>query len=89
MNPSERSRLEEVVVASVARACNQEDAAISLQSNLVDVGLDSLALQAVISEMETLWRCEFTPDELMIAFDARNVGDIVRLVDEKTQRTAN
>lgn len=78
---SESPSVEEFVVSAIAAACNLEKAAVTLDTDVLDVGLDSLHLLTLVGQVESTYGCEVTPEQMVGFFDAPCVRDVVRLVE--------
>lgn len=78
---SESPPVEEFVVAAVAAACNLEKAVVTLDTDVLEVGLDSLHLLTLVGQVESTYGCTVTPEQVVGFFDAPCVRDVVRLVE--------
>jgi acyl carrier protein len=80
--------LEEFVLTRIAQACHLDRSAVSPETNLLGIGLDSLTQQSIISQVETSFDVEFTADETFELFNAECVCDFVRIVQQLLARAS-
>jgi acyl carrier protein len=73
--------MKEELLAAVAAACNVSHSDISLQTRLHEIGLDSLALTAVITRMEAYFHIGMEPDRVLSAFSVDTVGELVDCIE--------
>jgi len=79
---------EEIVLETLASACDVDRTALEPETSLIDVGFDSLAASAFVSEMEFSHGVVIEPDELPKLYLAVTSADVVALVQEVCTRTA-
>jgi acyl carrier protein len=70
-------RLQQLVVSAIARATNQPEDSITPQMRLEELGLDSLGIASIISEIEGAYDVQLSPDTLMEFLAVQNVGEFV------------
>ena len=78
---SESPAVEDLVVATIAAVCNLEKAAVTLDTDMLEAGLDSLHIMVLVGQVESTYGCEVTPEQMVGFFDAPCVRDVVRLVE--------
>ena len=69
--------LSELVMDTLGAACSVDRAAIGLETTLLDLGLDSMAITAIVAQAEAACDCELTPDQIVGLFDAIQVKDLI------------
>lgn len=79
---SNEMALERIVIDAICKACNCPAAGLAGHTPLEVVGLDSLAMAAVISEVEAECGRQLSPDQLMTLLQVRTIGDIVQVIHE-------
>lgn len=68
-----------LVLETLAKACSTEQA-ITLQSDLGDIGFDSIALSALIVSAESQYRVEFQYDHVIDMFRSTLIDDLARTI---------
>jgi len=74
-SPPQRS-VDELVAwlcPAIARACQLEPTAVTAESRVVELGLDSLSLVSVLTLIEAEHGFELTPKEMLILLEAADV----------------
>jgi acyl carrier protein len=69
--------LQEFVQSAVARACNIDPAALNPQTQLSDIGLDSIALVAIVSQLETAYDLRMSAVDTLDLMTAVTLGELV------------
>jgi hypothetical protein len=69
--------LDELVTAAIATACRIEPASLDHRTPLADIGMDSLTLVAVLSEIEALCEIELSAADTAELLAAKDIGEIV------------
>jgi acyl carrier protein len=65
------------VRSSIARTCNVDESTLQAGCRLGDIGLDSLSLVSIVSEIESTYGRTFTMSETLDLMNAATVGDLV------------
>ena len=68
--------LDRTVVLAVAKACSCDAESLHAVTTIDEIGLDSLGLEAVISEVQETCGIELTADQLMKFFEVATIEDI-------------
>jgi acyl carrier protein len=74
--------LDEYLFKRIASACNTEASALSLDASLLELGLDSLASQAIVAQIESTFDVELTEEEMIRLFSAERVRDFLEATRE-------
>jgi acyl carrier protein len=61
---------------TIARACRVEPSRVTATSPLLELGLDSLTLVSVLTQVETAHAIELAPDETLALLEAADVGSL-------------
>jgi len=72
--------LDDLVITTLAAACNIERAQLSPETGLDEIGLDSMSLVALVAQLEALYGCQFESEQVLGLFEARRIRDVVLLV---------
>jgi acyl carrier protein len=75
--------VEEAVVAAIAAACRLAPATVTRASVLLELGMDSLTLVAVLSQIEAALETRFDADDVASILRARYVAELVAAVAHK------
>ncbi len=75
----------QTVVEAVARACHLDARAVSADTSVQDLGLDSMSLISVFSEIEAVYNVTFTAEQLIEMLQAATVSDLISSVRTMTQ----
>lgn len=75
----------EFVMSLIASACNLPRAEIALDTNLQELGIDSLMIPAIVAQVEADYRCELTHEQALGFLQAAIVSDMVVLVRSLVQ----
>ncbi len=79
MDDREPQDLHALIASTLATACHCKVEALREEMNLVDIGLDSVALVSVVAQIEASRNRELSESELLALFRTRKVGDIMAL----------
>ncbi len=79
----EAHSVEEVVVAAIAAACRVAPATVTRATGLLELGMDSLTLVAVLSQIEAALETRFDADDVASMLRARDVAELVAAVAHK------
>lgn len=74
--------------AALAWACRVEAERIDRASKMLELGLDSLLLLSVLTEIETAFGLEFSPEHTLVLLEAATVGDIADEIERLAARSA-
>jgi acyl carrier protein len=78
----ENTSVEEFVISTISTVCNFERAAITPQTSLADLGMDSLTFTAFASHVEATYECEINVDQMLDFLQAPLVADVVAIVQK-------
>jgi acyl carrier protein len=67
------------VRAALSRACLCAPEAVRDEWRLIDLGVDSLTLISIASELEARYGAEFPEPELQMLLESRTVSDLIRM----------
>ena len=81
------SGVRKMVVACVARACNSDAGSVTDSATLSEIGLDSLAITALIGEFQASFDRDLEPEELLALFSAQRVADVIACLEAATARS--
>lgn len=73
----EKQLLTAFVRSSIATTCKVDESTLHESCRLADIGLDSLALTTIVSEIETAYGRAFTVSETLDFLNTDTVGDLV------------
>jgi acyl carrier protein len=73
--------IEQLVTGALAAACRLEPARVERSTSLLDLGVDSLTLMAVLSQIEALFAVELLPDDTLALLGAADVGALVAALE--------
>lgn len=80
--------VEDFLLESVASICNVARASLCPETRVADAGLDSMNLVAVIGLLESEFGVQVTAQQVLDAFAAVTLGDLVRFVQKMRSETA-
>lgn len=72
--------LQEFVLSTLASVCNVQRHALSEETSLFDLGLDSVTLAGVVAQVEMHYACDIPIDQVYELFDAPLVRDVVSIL---------
>lgn len=72
--------VEEVVIRTISRICKRQPSEVTPQTTLQSLGIDSLAVPAVVARLEALFECEFEHEQTLDFLEAVTVEDVAALV---------
>lgn len=61
---------------TIARACLLAPGSVTAKSSVLDLGLDSLTLASVLTQLEAAHGFELMPDDTLALLEATNVGSL-------------
>jgi len=73
--------LSEFVRAAIAQAANLDAAAVSGETHLLDLNLDSLTLVSVLAQVEAVHGIELEPEEILSMLEASRVLELVSRIE--------
>ncbi|HEX5421711.1 MAG TPA: acyl carrier protein [Gammaproteobacteria bacterium] len=76
-----RHGIESFVLRVLAAACRAHPAALDPQTSMAELGMDSLTLVAVLSQVEAAYGLEFTTDDTLALMGAGDVGELVAAIE--------
>jgi acyl carrier protein len=74
--------LQEKVCSAIALARNFDQASISPDDNVHDLGLDSMSIVALLAELEAAYGVEFGADRIIEMLQANTVRDLTAVVGQ-------
>jgi len=81
----ERSELARTLCTALATAAGRADGSVTGGTSMLDVSMDSLTVVTALSQVEAAYGFELTPEDLIAAFSASRVGDVVELLHTKIE----
>jgi acyl carrier protein len=71
--------LEGLVISALSAACKLTPDRVRLETNLMDLGIDSVAMLAVVTKVEASLGIELSPHDILGLFSASRVADLISL----------
>jgi acyl carrier protein len=81
--------IDDFVFGTIAGACNCDRNDITLDTDVADLGMDSLSLTTVAAHVEASYGCQFTDDQAQALLQRTRVRDIVEIVREAVGERAS
>lgn len=81
MDHLEMSRLSALVIDALCAACVIERDAVHGESSLHELGLDSMAITAIVGQTEATYECELSPDQIVGLFDCTTVDELIASIE--------
>jgi acyl carrier protein len=78
--------IEEAIIDAIAAACPAASATITRSTRLLDLGMDSLTLVTVLSQIEILYGVAFETDEVVELLGAEDVSELIATVARTLDR---
>lgn len=78
--------LEEFVLNAIRSACGTDAHAVSLDTPVLDLGLDSLKMISVIRAVEATFGTRFTVEDVIGFFMAERVSDMLASMKTRLER---
>ena len=72
--------LEEFVMSTISHACHLPREDIGLGTPVLDTGIDSLNLTAIVAHIEMEYGCELQPEVVAGILEAELVSDLVDMI---------
>jgi acyl carrier protein len=79
--------LGDMICTSLAQACKRARREVSLETQMLDLDVDSLTLVSVLAEVEAVYGIELTPDDTLTMIEADVVSDLVERLSSIIART--
>jgi len=80
MNEVFADEVEEAVGLAIAAACNLEQAGVTREASMLELGVDSMTLIGIVVQLQARLGIHIGPDELAQLFDAPSVGEFIAIV---------
>ncbi len=80
MRDSEMETFSSMLASTIALACQCDQARLTDDTRLIDIGLDSVGLVSVVTQMEAACGHELGEEELVAVFKAERIRDITALM---------
>jgi acyl carrier protein len=77
MNEQSSIHMRELILDTFCAACNRERSALAPQTSLEELGLDSLSLMSVLSQVQFACGVQLNDDQTLHLLNATTVADIV------------
>lgn len=61
----ESSTLEQLIITAISALSGASAASLDRETNFVDLGLDSVDIQSIVSKIEAACRVRFTPEQII------------------------
>jgi acyl carrier protein len=71
--------LESFLISAIATTCNVDPGSVGLQTRIADLGMDSLGLISMVSQIGVVWSVEISADETMEFLEVARVEDFLVL----------
>ncbi len=75
--------LDEIILSTLASACNVERSELRLDTTLADLGFDSLGAAAFASEMDSTHGLPIEPEDLAKLYLAVTPAEVIEVVRER------
>ena len=69
--------LTSLVVGALCAACNVDPASVDSNTSLIEMGMDSLSLTAVVTQVEAAYGCELSAEQILELFQAESIQDLL------------
>ncbi len=77
-----RSDITEFVLSTLSTAFNLERDELSLKTQLLDLGIDSMNMTALVAHIEAEYACEFSAEQMLELFRATNIQELVEKISD-------
>jgi hypothetical protein len=71
------SELQSLVMSAIAAACNIDSESVSLDADILGLGLDSLVLVSIANQIAVDCRVVLTSEQTLALFEAVSVRDLI------------
>jgi len=71
------SALQSLVISTIASACNTDYESVSLDANVLDLGIDSLVLVSIVNQIAADYRVALTSEQTLELFEAELLRDLI------------
>ena len=68
------------VTTAIAESCCADPASLAPETQLADLGLDSLVMTSLVSLVEAAYPVDLSPEEVLEMYQAVSLGDMVNLI---------
>jgi acyl carrier protein len=79
----------QTLVLESLQAVYEEHAGITLESDLGDIGFDSLGLTAVVARAESEYDIEFSPEHILEMYQSMLVSDLAQAIETGIVESTN
>ena len=69
------------VCSTVALACNRDPASVALDTNLLELNMDSLTLVSILAQVEAVYEVSIDTSEVFALIEAARVADLVNRLE--------
>lgn len=80
MGEREVDRIDEAILSAIAVACNLDRSSITVDASMLDLGVDSVTLIAIIAQIQARFDVHIGENELVELFDAPLVREFIAIV---------
>jgi acyl carrier protein len=78
----------EFVLSTLSTAFNFERSELSLNTQLLDIGIDSMSMTALVAHIEAEYGCEFSADQILELFRVTDIQGLIAKVSAVTRPAA-
>jgi len=75
-----RVNLDEFVLSALAKACGGEPGSIRPESCVLDLGIDSVKMVALVGQVESVFGLRFSTEDILEFFIAERVSDLIAVM---------
>lgn len=68
---------ENTIIRAIAQGCNLDLHRVDRESDVAELGLDSLNMMTIIADLEETYRVQFDAEAVLALFQARNVAEFI------------
>jgi len=79
---SEYTPVDTTVIAAIATTCQIDRREVHPEIGVDELGLGSMGLIAVISQLEVAYDLEFTPEQVVPMLQTRSIREFIGLVEQ-------
>jgi acyl carrier protein len=66
---------------SIARSCNLDPAAVTADTDVLDIGLDSVSLMSILTHVEATYDFKMTPEYLGQIMEVATVRELAQIME--------
>jgi acyl carrier protein len=81
------AELDEIVVSAIAVACNIERSAIAVDANMLELGIDSITMTAIVAQVQASYDVQLETDDVVELLNAPRVADVLSLMKKALERS--